>query len=59
MDSTLVLGTTLNCLFDDSSTTKPTTNDAHYLESGISTRWQMGIRGGHCGFTDSSHFSGQ
>jgi hypothetical protein len=110
-----VLGTTLNCLFDDSSTTttpswhdrhkktdlyesidsmrtqlprwlavcvcthavmqdrhfnlvsctpsdlttRPTTNDAHYLESGIGTRWQRGIRGGHCGFIDSSHFSGQ
>src|SRR6266487_947616 len=38
-------------------TTRPTTDDAHYLESGISTRRQMGIRGGHCSFIDSSHFS--
>ena len=30
----------------------PTTKGAHYLESGIGTRWQMGIRGGHCGFID-------
>jgi hypothetical protein len=30
----------------------------YYLEGGIGTRWQMGIRGGHRGFTDSSHFSG-
>ena len=104
----LVLGTTLNCLFDDSSTTTtpsrhdrhkktdlyesidsmrtqpprwlavcvrthavmqdshfnlvsctptdlttgPTTKGAHYLENGIGTRRQMGIRGGHYGFID-------
>src|SRR5436305_9967513 len=109
-----VLGTTLNCLFDDSSTTttpsrhdrhrktdlyesidsmrtqpprwlavcvrihavmqdrqfnlvsctlsdlstRPTTNDAHYLESGIGMRRQMGTRGGHCGFIVSSHSGG-
>ena len=42
-----VLGTILNCLFD--LTTRPTT---HYLESGISMRWQMGIQGGHCDFIE-------
>ena len=48
MALTIILGTTLNCLFD--LTTRPTTNDAHYLGSGIGMRWQMGIRGGHYGF---------
>src|SRR5271168_4945708 len=42
-----VLGTILNCLFD--LTTRPTT---HYLENGISMRWQMGIQGGHCDFIE-------
>ena len=107
-EAELVLGTTLNCLFDDSSTTTtpsrhdrhkktdlyesidsmrtqpprwlavcvrthavmqdshfnlvsctptdlttgPTTKGAHYLENGIGTRRQMGIRGGHYGFID-------
>ena len=39
-------------------TTRPATNDAHYLESGIGMRWQMGILGGHCGFIVSLHSGG-
>jgi hypothetical protein len=39
--------------------TRPTTNDAYYSESGIGTRQRMGIQGGHYGLTNSSYFSGQ